>query len=288
MKQGSYAFRYTEAVPCLWLDSIGWQSTAAPNYGHDGQARLDNGHVVFQFTLSGEGRFEAEGRTFRLTPGTGFAVKIPSPHRYYYDDSSQRPWEFIWLNACGEDAVRMWDRILGRRGPIISLREASPALDRFWELYRSVSEERLTDPTELSVKLYGFMLALLMPDTGRAPKAESASIVGKAKLFMKEQAAEPVSLRDIADHCGVSGEYLCRLFRKYEAVSPLEYLRRRRIEKAVTLLRSTSLDVREIGRQCGFDNPSYFGKTFKSFLGLPPTEFRESRQTYPFDTVFLE
>lgn len=288
MKQGAFAFRYTEAIPYLLLDTIGWQSTASPEYGNDGQSRSDNEHVIFQFTLSGEGRIELEGRTHRLPPGTGFAVKIPSLHRYYYDDSAEGPWEFIWLNAKGEDAVRMWDRILERKSPLLSLRDSSSALDRFWELYRAVSVDQLTEPTELSAMLYRFVLALLMPDAGSPARVESASIVGKAKRFMKEYAARPLSLREIADHCGVSGEYLCRLFRKNEAVSPLEYLRRRRIEAAVTLLRTTSLDVREVGRQCGFESPSYFGKTFKAYLGLSPSEFRTDKQAYPFDTIFLE
>jgi AraC-like DNA-binding protein len=288
VKQGAFAFRYTEAIPHLLLDTIGWQYTDSPNYGHEGHSRLDPGHVVFQFTLSGEGRIELDGQTHRLLPGMGFAVKVPSQFHYYYDDSSKRPWEFIWLNAKGEDANRMWDRLHERKGPIISLREASPALDRFWELYRGVSEEQLTEPTELSARLYRFILALLMPDGGTHSQVQSASIAGKAKLFMKEHVAQPLSLREIAEHCGVTGEYLCRLFRKHEAISPLEYLRRRRIETAVALLRSTSLDVREVGRQCGFESASYFGKTFKSYLGLSPSEFRSNKQAYPFDTIFLE
>lgn len=288
MKQGAFAFRYTEAIPYLLLDTIGWQSTDSLHYGHEGYSRVDNGHVLFQFTLSGEGKFEQDGQTHRLLPGTGFAVNIPSAFRYYYDDSSRRPWEFIWLNAKGEDAVRMWDRILERNGPLISLRDSSPALDRFWELYRGVSEDQLTEPTELSVRLYRFMLALLMPDAGSPARAEAASLAGKAKLYMKEHVAQPLSLREIADHCGVTGEYLCRLFRKNEAISPLEYLRRRRIEKAVAMLRSTSLDVAEVGRRCGFESASYFGKTFKAYLGLSPSAFRSDKQAYPFDTIFLE
>lgn len=288
MKQGAYAFRYTEAIPYLLLDTIGWQWTASPDYGHEGYSRMDNGHVVFQFTLRGEGRIELDGQTHRLTPGKGFAVKVPSRFRYYYDDTAQQPWEFIWLNAKGEDALRMWDRIIERSGSLLSLRDSSPALERFWELYRGVSEEQLTEPTELSVRLYRFMLALLMPDAGTQTRVESASIAGKAKLFMKEHVAQPLSLREIAEHCGVTGEYLCRLFRKNEAISPLEYLRRRRIEKAVAMLRSTSLDVGEVGRRCGFESSSYFGKTFKTYMGLSPSAFRTDKQTYPFDTIFLE
>ncbi len=288
MRQGVYAFRYKEAIPYLLLDTIGWQSTQSPDYSNDGHSRTDSGHVIFQFTLSGEGRIELDGQTHRLLSGTGFVVTIPSEHRYYYDNTSGQPWEFIWLNAKGEDAVRMWERIIALHGSILSLQESSPVLDRFWELYRGVSEEQLSEPTELSVMLYRFMLALLMPDARSSARVDTASLSNKAKQYMKEQASRPLTLRQVAAHCGVTSEYLCRLFRRNEGISPLQYLRRRRIETAVTLLRTTTLEVHEIGRQCGFDSPSYFAKTFKAYLGLSPSEFRSNKQAYPFDTIFLD
>ncbi|MEF2248759.1 AraC family ligand binding domain-containing protein [Paenibacillus sp. IITD108] len=89
MKQGAFAFRFTDALPYLLLDSIGWQSTDSPYYGNDGRERSDFGHIVFQYTLSGEGRIELEGKSYSLTPGKAFLVKVPSDHRYYYSAKRQ-------------------------------------------------------------------------------------------------------------------------------------------------------------------------------------------------------
>ncbi|CAM4123358.1 AraC family transcriptional regulator [Paenibacillus alkaliterrae] len=288
MNPGAFAFRYTESIPYMLLDSIGWQSTNSEKYGNDGQTRTDNGHVIFQYTLSGEGKLDLDGRTYPLRAGTAFLVKIPSSHRYYYTHEAGEPWEFIWLNAKGEDALRMWDRILDRSGHILTLQPKSLPIARFWELYRAISEDRESESSALSSLLYNFLLSMLAPDVASAPDLESHPLVRKAESFMKENYALNLSLEDIASHCGISRAYLCRLFQKQELISPLEFLRRRRIEAAVTMLRSTAVSVQEVGMLCGFDSPSYFGKVFRRYLGLSPREYRSRKMDYPFNTVFLE
>ncbi|GGD48452.1 AraC family transcriptional regulator [Paenibacillus nasutitermitis] len=288
LKPGSYAFRYAEPLPYMLLDSIGWQSTCSANYGNEGHARTDHGHVVFQYTLSGEGKIEIGGESSVLHAGKGFLVKIPSSHHYYYAGRQDQPWEFIWLNAKGEDAVRMWERILARKGPIVSLQAGSQTLERFWELYRAVSIDGISDSASLSQLLYGFMLSLLAPETSMAAGPVSPQPIRRAKDFMREHYARSLSLEEIAANCSISRSYLCRLFQQKEGITPLEFLRRRRVEAAVALLRSTNSSVQEIGRICGFDSPSYFGKVFREYLGLSPREYRIRRQDYPFDTIFLE
>lgn len=288
LKPDSFAFRYAEPLPYMLLDSMGWQSASSGSYGNKGLKRTDHGHVIFQYTLSGEGIIEMEGQTHTLQEGKAFMVKIPSSHHYYYAGGQGKPWEFVWLNAKGEDAVRMWDRILARRGPIVSLQNESQPVARFWELYRAVAVERIYESAPLSQLLYGFMLSLLAPDTFIAPGPESHPIIKKAKDYMKNHYARNLSLEDIASQCGISRSYLCRLFQHKEGISPLEFLRRRRVEAAVTMLRRTAVSVQDIGRMCGFDSPSYFGKVFREYLGLSPRDYRTGKLDHPYDTIFLE
>ncbi|MBB6673114.1 AraC family transcriptional regulator [Cohnella nanjingensis] len=286
---GSYAFRYAEPLPYMLLDSIGWQTAESPDYSNDGLARSDAGHLIFQYTLSGEGAIELAGETFPLRPGTAFLVTSPSPHRYYYAGRDGQPWEFIWLNAKGEDAVRLWNRLLERRSPLLSLASDASPIARFWSLYRTVSVDRVTDSAALSALLYEWMLSLFAPARSLLqPEQRAPSPIDLAKRFMRERFADDLSLADIASHSGVSRAYLCRLFQRQEKISPLEYLRRRRVEAAVTMLRRTELSAREIGRRCGFESPSYFGQVFRHYLGLSPSAYRHGSADYPFDTLFLE
>ncbi|MCC3375161.1 AraC family transcriptional regulator [Cohnella sp. REN36] len=286
---GSFAFRYGESLPFMLLDSIGWQSADSPAYANDGLSRTDAGHLIFQFTLNGEGAINLDGVTHQLKPGTAFLVTSPSPHRYYYAGQNGEPWEFVWLNAKGEDALRLWSRIVERTGPLLALSPASLPIERFWALYRAVSEERVSDPATLSSQLYAWMLSLFEPVRSAVrPDRTAPAPLDKAKRYMQAHYAEDVSLEDIAAYSGVSRAYLCRLFQRKLGVSPLEYLRRRRVEAAVTMLRRTDLSAQEIGRRCGFESASYFGQVFRQYLGLSPGVYRRSSASHPFDTLFLE
>ncbi len=288
MKQGAFAFRYAEAVPFLRLDSIGWQYTDDPGYEHHGRTRPDRGHVIFQYTLSGEGKLRYGDETWTVSPGSGLLVSVPGDYRYYWEQRSGAPWEFLWINIAGEDALRLAERIRALRGPVVRLSPRSRAIRRGWKLYRAVSEDRLTDAVELSTQTYGVLIAMLEPEAAEAEEPDLPAPLRRATRLMKERFREALSLEDIAGHSGVSAAYLCRLFQSRLGVSPLEYMRRRRVEAAVTLLRRTDESIAAIGERCGFDSPSYFGKVFRQYIGLSPREYRSATIDHPYETVFLE
>lgn len=289
MSSGSFAFRQTRNLPFMTLDSLGWTTDAAAGYGNHGMSRLDHGHVIFQYTLSGEGAIELEDQTYALPSGCGFLVKVPSEHRYYYPAGATVPWAFLWLNAAGEDALRMWDRIIRLHGPIVMLPADSEPIRQMWALYRAVAVERVTDAAALSTLLYRWMLSMLQPDKeyagGAAPEHPA---ITRAKQYMRAHYAQPITLEDVARDAGVSRSYLCRLFQQSSKDSPLSYLQRRRIEAAVSMLRRTRDSVQVIGQRCGFDSPSYFGKVFRQYMNIAPHAFRQRAAEYPYDTVFLD
>ena len=293
MKPGVHAVRYAEKWPFMLLDTIGWQSVDSPEYSNDGTRRSDAGHVIFQYTLRGEGQLEYDGQLHRLTKGSAFLVDIPSPHRYSYPaDGEEQPWEFVWLNAKGEDATRYWKQLIATHGPVLTLPEQGPAMTRFWTLYQAMSagqdQGQVPDIADISTLLYHFVLSLLVPPRAVRSHDDKPPLVEQAKQYMREHYARALSLADIADNCGISRAYLCRLFQRHEGLSPLDYIQQRRIEAAVTLLRGSDLPVQDIGRRCGFDSPSYFGKMFKAYVGLSPRAFRAARHEYPFDHLTLK
>lgn len=285
----SFAFRYIDDLPIIRLDSLGWTKDVSIGYGNNGQSRRDHGHVIFQYTISGRGRIDLDGNTYDLPPGNGFFVRVPSRHHYYYPPEGKEPWTFIWLNAQGEDAIGMWERIIERQGPVVRLDAGSQPIILFWDLYRAVSVDRISDPAELSTLLYRWMISLLKPNPNTIldDKAESHQAISQAKRLIRERYAQPLTLEEIAGESGVSRSYLCRLFQKYEGDSPLAYLQRRRIEVAVTMLRRTDDNIQNIAARCGFASPSYFGKVFRQYMELSPGEFRRRQDEYPFDIVYL-
>ncbi|WP_276356216.1 helix-turn-helix transcriptional regulator [Cohnella caldifontis] len=282
----SYAFRNDDRS-IVTLDSIGWQKINSPAYRFAGDERPDSGHVIFQYTLSGQGYLELEQQTHALPPGTGFLVKVPSKHCYYYARADE-PWEILWLNLRGDEANRIWDLVTEQEGPVIRRGADSSLIVHYWKLFRMIAEEKVTDKYRLSALAYDWMLTLIQSsrELGKEIGAQPGSVLDKAKTFIREHYASPLTLDAISEQCGINKHYLCRLFQKSEHTSPLAYLRDRRVEAALALLRTTDLPIREIGARCGFDTPSYFGKVFREYMSMTPKEYREKKLEFPYDAVY--
>lgn len=93
--------------------------------------------------------------------------------------------------------------------------------------------------------------------------------------YMEQHYAEPISLDTLAGEVHLSRSYISEIFRKEMEQTLIQYITNLRIGHArVLLIERTELRVSEIGRLCGFENPSYFGKIFKKTVGVTPLEYR--------------
>ena len=61
-------------------------------------------------------------------------------------------------------------------------------------------------------------------------------------------------------------------------VTPADFLKEARMKRAQQLLASTMRGVNEIAYGCGFSDPKYFSKCFKSTVGMSPSEYRTMAQ----------
>jgi AraC-like DNA-binding protein len=80
----------------------------------------------------------------------------------------------------------------------------------------------------------------------------------------------------LAGCCNISTSQFHRIFVKAMAISPVEYIRSLRINRAQSLLISTDLSVKEICRLSGYDDPLIFSRSFKQKCGLSPDHYRRN------------
>jgi AraC-like DNA-binding protein len=83
-----------------------------------------------------------------------------------------------------------------------------------------------------------------------------------------------LSIRDCARAIEVSEVYLRGLFRSLTGVPPLEFLQRRRIERACDILRSSDESIKSIAWSVGFTDVPYFYRVFKKWMRTTPASYR--------------
>jgi AraC family transcriptional regulator len=87
-----------------------------------------------------------------------------------------------------------------------------------------------------------------------------------------------INIERLARIAGMSPFHFCRVFKKYTQISPMQFIARLRVEKAIGLLRhnSANMTVSLIATTVGFYDSSNFNKHFKKSTGLTPTAFKMS------------
>jgi transcriptional regulator GlxA family with amidase domain len=96
----------------------------------------------------------------------------------------------------------------------------------------------------------------------------------RARDAMDRAYAEPLDIAALARIAYVSQAHFIRSFRATFGETPHRYLQRRRVERAMFLLRSTDRRVTEICLETGFTSLGTFSRTFRDIVGEPPSAYR--------------
>ena len=102
--------------------------------------------------------------------------------------------------------------------------------------------------------------------------------VKRALGYIKSHFDEPLTIDRIADSVNVSKYYFCREFHRETGFTVVRYINNLRCREAEKLLRDGKYTVGEVARMCGFENLSYFTRTYKAIIGHTPTESRNAQE----------
>ena len=93
-----------------------------------------------------------------------------------------------------------------------------------------------------------------------------------AIIYIRDNIREKISVDSLAQMSGMSKYHFIREFKRITHYTPVMYINIVRIEMARRLIVEKKLSVGEVSERCGFENLSYFTKTFKKYTGMTPSE----------------
>ena len=98
--------------------------------------------------------------------------------------------------------------------------------------------------------------------------------IRKAIIYIRDNIREKINVDTLAQICGMSKYHFIREFKRITHYTPVMYVNVIRIELARRLLSEKNISISEVSERCGFENLSYFTKTFKKYTGVTPSELR--------------
>jgi AraC-like DNA-binding protein len=111
----------------------------------------------------------------------------------------------------------------------------------------------------------------------------------RARDAIDRDYAHPLDIPALARIALVSEAHFIRTFRATFGETPHRYLQRRRVERAMALLRGTDRSVTDICFAVGFSSVGTFSRTFRDIVGQSPTTFRQrASKPYPVPTCFTK
>jgi len=108
----------------------------------------------------------------------------------------------------------------------------------------------------------------------------------RARDAMDRAYAEPLDLPTLAQIANVSEAHFIRTFRATFGETPHRYLQRRRVERAMFLLRATDRSVTDVCLDVGFTSLGTFSRSFRDIVGEAPTAYRERGPIVAVPTCF--
>lgn len=93
-----------------------------------------------------------------------------------------------------------------------------------------------------------------------------------AIAYIKQNFTQTITVEDICKEVGFSKFHMCRIFKEITGQTIIEYINFLKCDYARTLLMTGKCNVKESAEICGFQNLSYFSKTYKKYMGQLPSK----------------
>lgn len=153
----------------------------------------------------------------------------------------------------------------------VSKKYLHPLYNKFYKSIQATND--LGELQKLELRMVNAYLDILINDV----EVTDNYIINKMLTYLHMNIENFVSLEKLAKDLNISMGYASDCFKKHTETSVMRYAKKIKIERAKTLLLSSDKSILEIGLLLGFYDQSHFSRTFKSFIGVSPTEYRNKK-----------
>lgn len=120
---------------------------------------------------------------------------------------------------------------------------------------------------------------MVLEFTGHMALLRNHKVISKSILkctdYIYKNIDKRILITELANYVGLSENYLSRLFAKELGISISDYIRNKKIDKAVELLKYTDMSAADIASHLSFSSQSHFIQAFKSSTGVSPKKYKD-------------
>ena len=239
--------------------------------------------------------FAAGNRKYTLQAGEGFFINSGALHGAWMQESGDCQFHSLVFHprlvggstdsVFYQNYVRPLMENKALEGFVLSPRipwqaDACAAIESAWQ---ACAKEMVGYEFQVRTSLSQLLCLLQSSDPDESipnkKQQRSAARIKEMLRYVHEHFDQNIDTAQIAKSTGVSESECLRCFRTTIGTTPIQYLRQYRIQRSAQLLTDTQEPVADVARRCGFQDVSYFTKTFRELRGCAPSEYRKEHST---------
>ena len=156
-------------------------------------------------------------------------------------------------------------------------KELCEQLIKIYEAKNDESESKITTQVRTKIILLQFILEMWKKGFVIENDTSGRNIVEKEMVsYIQQNFTGKISLKEFGEQFHLSEKYISRYFKEHFHITLSQYITYLRLENAKQLLQDTDLSVTETAMQSGYQNVSYFIRSFKKAYGISPLKYRNS------------
>ncbi len=252
-------------------------------------------YLEISCVLSGGCTYQVGELQYDIRPGDVFIFNNTDPHGLIVEKGQSMTHlvihfnpSFIW-NSLANDLDYRFLLIFFERGDHFSHRldRENPATERIVQMMREIREEfqnqKMCYELIVKIKLQTIFSEIIrnydyvnMKKPGRPFHNTDIAQINAVLRYIDEHLDSEIRLAQLAAIAHVSPAYFSTLFKRYNGMSPVEYIVHKRVQRAIEYIRTTNMSLTEIAMSCGFNNSTNFYKSFRKVTGRTPVSYRQA------------
>jgi AraC-like DNA-binding protein len=273
------------------INSVGFQDIAPgmeyPPKNHPSRYifTAQNGRILNEYQLlyitNGKGKFSSaslgKGKYVPIEAGMMFLLFPGEWHTYFPD--KQTGWKEYWIGFKGPLIDNLVDKgFFSKEKPVFSVSIQEQIVSLYHKAIAAAEEQESCFQQVLCGIVDRLLsLAYYYEKNIQFRESDAATKISQAKVMINNDYMT-LTPEEVASKLCLSYSSFRKTFKEYTGFSPARYIKEVRMSRAKEMLTNTSLSIKEIAFNLGYNNHDYFFTAFKRMTGQTPAEYRTMTQ----------